>query len=471
LKKLSPSRRKEVMSRRKQHTSSESSLQVSDPATADWQQLVQQRLPSSLESQAKALGAFVRVRRIGSASLLLRALLCYVLSLSSLQDLSLWSRLVGVTDRAISAQGWHKRLRQSLAWLLWLFGELLAAPPPLWNGPTSQRILLVDGTEVKSLGPKGELWRLHCAYNLLTGCLAWVQVTTRRIGESLSFIPVRPGDILVGDAIYSRARQLVGVDQQGGYSLTRLSPHHLPLYAAGSPTCSSAFQFDVNGWLHTLSPGFYERQELVHFEQTTLPVRVIAIVPPPEKAAALRRKKEQEAKAQGRKLSEQARFLAGFILLVTTLPLPQWPTALVIELYACRWHIEVLFNRIKQVLDLHSLRWETPETAQAMLAVLLVAWLLIEEDLEALRRQLADGEPFAIPLSSWRLAHLALESLQQVVKGWYSQQRLRALLPSIRRLFREHRLRPLLEHRRRSRFHSLLAADADPTSLFDCSGA
>ena len=62
------------------------------------------------------------MRRIASASLLLRALLCYVLSLSSLKDLSMWSRLVGVTNVVISAQGWHKRLRQSLAWLLWLTG-------------------------------------------------------------------------------------------------------------------------------------------------------------------------------------------------------------------------------------------------------------------------------------------------------------------------------------------------------------
>jgi Transposase DDE domain len=328
----------------------------------------------------------------------------------------------------------------------------------------------VDGTEVKSLGAKGELWRLHCAYNLLTGCLAWVQVTTRQVGESLGLVPVQPGDILVGDGIYSRAPQLVAVDQRQGYSLTRFSPHPLPVYAAAAPSCSSTYQLDVCGWLHTLSPGVFERQAQVRFEQTTLPVRVIVIVPTPEKAAALRRKKEHEARAKGRKLSEQARFLAGFILLVTTLPLPGWPTALVIELYACRWHIEVLFKRIKQVLDLHTLRCETPETAQAMIAALLVAWLLIEEDLDGLRRQLADGEPFAVALSSWQLAQVACESLQQVVKGWYSPQQLRALLPEFRRLFRQRRQRPLLEHHRRHRFHSLLASDADLVSLFACSG-
>lgn len=459
------------MSHRKQHTSSASSVQGTDLASADWQQLVQQRLPSTLESQAKALGAFVRVRRIGSAALLLRGLLCYVLSLSSLQGLSLWSRLVGVTDRTISPQGWHKRLRQCLPWLLWLFGELLAAPPPSWRGPVSQRILLVDATEVSSLGATGQLWRWHCAYHLLTGCLAWVQVTSRKVGESLSLIPVQPGDILVGDGIYSRAGQLIAVEQKHGCSLTRCSPHHLPMYAASAPTCASTYQFDVCGWLHTLSPGVYERSVLVCSQQQTLSVRLIAVVPMPEKAAALRRKKLQEAKAKGRKLSEQALFLAGFILLVTTLPQRQWPPELVIDLYACRWHIEVLFKRIKQVLNLHTVRWQTPETAQAMLLAVLVAWLLIEDDLDELRRQVADGEPFAVELPSWHLTRLAWDSLLQVVKGWYSRARLRALLPEFRRLFRQRRKRPLLEDQRRHRFHVLLATDTDLAALFDCSGA
>jgi hypothetical protein len=93
-----------------------------------------------------------------------------------------------------------------------------------------------------------------------------------------------------------------------------------------------------------------------------------------------------------------------------------------------------------------------------------------EEDLEGLRRQLADGEPFAVELSSWRLARLAFEGLQQVVKGWYSHQQLRNALPQFRRLFRERRKRALLEPQRRLRFHSLLASNADRASLFTCSG-
>jgi hypothetical protein len=459
------------MSHRNQHTSSQPFTQAPDPAERDWHKLVDERLPKNLESQARALKAFQRERGLSCASLLLRAILCYVLSLSSLKELSMWSRLVGVTGVVLSSQAWHKRLRQSLEWLRWLFGELLAAPPPCWNGPVTQRILLVDGTQVRSIGPQGTLWRLHCAYHLLTGTLAWMHVTTQQIGESLGLVPVQAGDILVGDGIYSRARQLMAVEQRKGASLTRFSPHHLPLYAAQAPAWSVDAQLDVSGWLHPLAPGVYERAALVRFEQTALPVRVVAIVSPPEQAEALRRQKERQARAKGRKLSPQARFLAGFLLLVTTLPAAQWPTPLLIELYRCRWHIEVLFKRIKQVLDMHGFRCKTPETAQAMIAALLIAWLLIEDDLEELRRQLADGEPFALPLSSWRLARLAFTGLYHVVEGWYSPEQLTALLPEFRRLFRERRKRPLLEHHRRLRFHSLLAPGADLASLFNCSGA
>ena len=78
-------------------------------ADADWQQLVEQRLPTDLEVQARQLKAFQRARGVPSAQHLLRGLLYYVLSQSSLRDVSAWSRLIGLTSRVISGQAWHKR--------------------------------------------------------------------------------------------------------------------------------------------------------------------------------------------------------------------------------------------------------------------------------------------------------------------------------------------------------------------------
>jgi IS4 transposase len=145
-------------------------------------------------------------------------------------------------------------------------------------------------------------------------------------------------------------------------------------------------------------------------------VRLIAVVLPEDQADALRRKKQREARDKGRTLSEDALFLAGFHLLVTTLPEHRWPVAL-LELYRCRWHIEVLFKRIKQVLDMHRLRCETPQTAQVLIVAVLIAWLLIEDQAVELRPQITDGEPLSFPVSSWQLDQWACSAPKKVVEG------------------------------------------------------
>jgi hypothetical protein len=130
------------------------------PAEQDWQMLVEQHLPADLEAQARQLKAFQRARGLPSALLLLRGLLYYVLSHSSLRDLSAWSRLIGLTSKVISSQAWHQRLLASADWLLWLFNTLLAAPKRSFRGP-SQRILLVDATHVSCRDKRADRWRLR----------------------------------------------------------------------------------------------------------------------------------------------------------------------------------------------------------------------------------------------------------------------------------------------------------------------
>lgn len=439
-------------------------------ADQDWQQLVEQRLPAELEVQASALKAFVRARGVPSALLLLRGLLYYVLSQSSLRDLSAWSRLIGLTSTVISGQAWHKRLLASADWLLWLCNALLAAPPRSVSG-LSQRILLVDATHISCRDKRADTWRLHMAYDLLAGRLAWVRISTKHVGEGFAHLLLHAGDIVVGDGAYSRAKQLLAVANAGAFCLVRYSAAHLPLYAPLAPAWTREHRVDVLTWLRTLPPGLSERQAMVVEQQHCLPVRLVALVLPTEQAEALRRQKQRQARDKGRTLSPEALFLAGFVLLVTTLPAHTWSTARLLELYRARWQIEVLFKRIKQVLAMHRLPAQTPQGAQAMIYALLVAWLLIEEDVESLRRQLSDGEAVVDPLSSWRLAHLAFEALRQVLEGHWTPARLRVVLPELRRLFVERRQRPLREHQRRYQFCQQVLCQSDLVVLFGCSSA
>ncbi len=440
------------------------------PADQDWQRLVEQWLPTDLEVQARQLKAFQRARGVPSALVLLRGLLSYVLSHSSLRELSAWSRLIGLTSTVMSGQAWHKRLLASADWLLWLFNARLSAPTRSFRGQ-SHRILLVDATHVSCRDKRADTWRLHCAYDLLAGRLAWVRISTQYVGEAFAHLLLHVGDIVVGDGAYSRAKQLLAVAAAHAFCLVRYSAAHLPLYAPFAPAWTREHRLDVPAWVRPLPPGLYERRTMVVEQQDCLPVRLIALVLPQEQAEALRRQKQRQARDKGRKLSEEALFLAGFVLLVSTLPQAQWSAEQLVDLYRARWQIEVLFKRIKEVLSLHCLPAQTPLSAQAMICALLVAWMLIEDDVEALRRQLSDGEPVDCPISSWRLARLAFQGLCKVVEGHWTPLHLRALAPELRRLFIERRKRPLREHQRRYQFCQQVLCQSDLVVLFGCSSA
>lgn len=458
------------MPQRDHHTGSIEPAQVDLTLDEQWEKLVQERLPARLQEQARALGAFERVRSVERASDLLRANLSYVLNHCSLKELGLWSWLSGSSSNLLSSQAWHKRVRQSAPWLLWLFNELLAAPTSQRSWP-AKRVLLVDATHVSCQGRKGETWRWHCAYDLLVGRLAWVQVSDKHVGESLGLVPAQAGDLLIGDGAYSRAKPLLKVANGHAHSLVRYSPAHLPLYAVGAPKADREHQLPIADWLGSLVPGLYQRYANVVCEGRVLLVRLVVQVLPEEQAEDLRRQKQRQARDKGRELSAEALFFAGFVMLLTTLPELHWSAKLVLDLYRCRWQVEVLFKRIKQVLSMHTLRCRSSETAQAMIAALLVAWLLIEDDVEALRRQISDAEPSECPLSSWRLAQVAFRCLQKITEGDWDPRRIWALGPALRCWLQEHRQRPLREQQRRLQLRSKLGIDPDLVVVFSCSSA
>lgn len=122
------------------------------------------------------------------------------------------------------------------------------------------------------------------------------------------------------------------------------------------------------------------------------------------------------------------------MLLVTTLPPEQWSDQHVLRLYQARWHIELLFKRIKQLLQVHQLRCTTAATAQPTLTALLLGWALVEEESSAIRlalreavdctQQPAEAEQASWcqkgdqgPLSEWMLAEVSLDLFCQQIRG------------------------------------------------------
>ena len=165
------------------HTTTEDISQGSGDQD-DWRKEIIPRFPATLEEQAMKLKALERSRKIVCATDLLRGLLAYVYTAHSFAHLSIWSVLLGVAD--VSANDWRKRLQKESPWLDWLLQEVLAissAVSPWLPRAGVRRILLIDGTHWKCVGPQGLVWRVHTAFDMLAGRLTQIKVTDCHEGE------------------------------------------------------------------------------------------------------------------------------------------------------------------------------------------------------------------------------------------------------------------------------------------------
>jgi hypothetical protein len=435
------------------HTLPPLSEQLQSVINEGWEQEVLAQLPTDYEQQAQRLKAFVRQREIKRVADLLRALLAYVLCAPSFRQLGAWAVLVGLVN--ISHVAWRARLRQAHAWLLWLLCELLAVtlPPSRSQESRVQRVLLIDATRLKEPGGSGDDWRVHLSYDLLGGRLVGVRVADRHTAEAFELFLLGPGDIVVADRGYSRVRQWAYVLKLGGEVVVRLAVQQVPLLDEHGE------RLDVVAWLKELACGTQSRAVLFEHEGQRFSGRLIASALSPEAAERAREKARKKASKQQRTLKEETLFLAGWLLVLSSLPWASWSDAQVLALYRARWQIELVIKRMKQVLKLAQLRGKTAAINEATILALLVCWALQQQEAQWARQVLAQAvqqvatssaaagteseaaprrahEPREGEVSSWLLTALCVQTLRVVVQGYWTPARLQVCLPHLRRFVR-----------------------------------
>ncbi len=394
--------------------------------TEDWQKIAAE-FPMDLEASARETKALQRKREIRSAVDLLRLVWMYALSDWSLRLIGAWATLQGIGN--LSDVAVLQRLRNSQEWLGRLIGSLLEKRCQELREMANVRLRLMDATVITRPGSQGTDWRVHLGLDLGRGCLDGIEVTDAQGGESLArFVPL--GDeIWVADRGYAHAKGFGSLWGTSAGFVVRINWHNLRLEdASGQP-------FPLMNWLKTLSSA-QEQPVWVTTPQGRFALRLLAGPLPPEKVEQARRRARKNNAKKRRQVSANSLLAAGFLLLVSNLPAPDWPLQRVFWLYRLRWQIELEIKRLKSLLSLDHLRAQDPRLAQTYLLGKLLAALLLDGLIHPIRLQQPDWFiSLERPLSVWRTTDFLWQSFRQLICGPLSLAHFFHMLPALRRYF------------------------------------
>lgn len=399
------------------------------PLVQDWDQ-VELIVPDDLETMASTTGALVRRRGIRRAIDLLRIALAYAICDWSLRLVGAWCVLTGIAD--VSDVAILNRLRNSAPWLGGLIVRLLQRRRLHLAPQAGLRLRIVDASTVSRPGSQGTDWRIHLSFDLERLCLDGIEVTDAHGGESLVRFPGRPGEIKVADRGYAFVRSLAPDLAAGVGLVVRINWQNLPLQD------ESGERFDLIAWLKRTftSPvqGPQETGVWLVTPEGRYPLRLIAAALPQEAADRARQRACQNAKKKGRTPDRRTLFAAGFVLLLTSLPLSDWPASRIVELYRIRWQIEMLIKRLKGLLHLDGLRAQDSRLAQTYLLGKLLGALLLDELTQATATCVPTWfSSLERPVSPWRLTACLYEALRNLVCGPISVAQVMEALPKLQR--------------------------------------
>jgi hypothetical protein len=241
------------------------------------------------------------------------------------------------------------------------------------------RILLIDGTRLTQPGGSGDDWRVHLGYDLLAARLVDVRVADQHTAEAFELFVVGPGDVLVADRGDSRRKQWAYALRRGADVVVRLAVQQVPLLDEHGES------LDVVVWLKAAPGATQSRLVVFEHEGHREAFRLIACALSAEAAERARAKARKKASKQQRELKAETLFLAGWLLVFSSLPTQSWSDERVLSLYRARWQVELVIKRMKQVLRLAQLRGKTTATNEATILALLVCWALQQQEAASAR--------------------------------------------------------------------------------------
>lgn len=346
---------------------------MADDALPDEWEILRRWLPDDLNARARQHRFFQRERGLTDGERWLRLILMHVAGGLSLEQTALRAREMGLAQ--ISAVALFKRLRKAEAWLKDLCQHLLNEQQQrlgrgLW--PKEYRVRAIDATDVQEPGSTGTAWRVHYSIRLPELVCDHYELIDQSEGEKLARFEFRPGELILADRGYSHWAGAARVLASGAALLLRWHAKVFPVRTLQNKA------FEPLAHLRRLTKHTAgEWQVQFRHERKSYRLRLCAIRKNRLAAERARSKAMQKAQARGKEAEPLHLELAEYILVLTSLP-AGFSASRVLELYRCRWQIELVFKRLKTLLGAGHVPKTDDQSARAWMQAKLLTALLVE---------------------------------------------------------------------------------------------
>jgi len=331
-------------------------------------------LPADWRTSARALGALRRAREVKDEEVLLQLLLMHTAGGLSLKQASTRAEETGLAR--VSAVALFKRLRAAEPWLRHLTAEMVKemSNDVVTIGPAGRRWRIMDATDVLEPGPTGSAWRVHYSLRLPELACDFFEVTDSRGTESLEKLPIAAGDVVLADRGYGYRAGIARVLEAEADVVVRINAQTFPLIndAGRAFRTLSHLRRLGNGSCGDWKIGF-------EWKGKTYLGRLCAVRKSALNAERARKKAKRKSSNNYHEIQPSTLELAGYTLVFTTLPGSEFNAKSVMEIYRCRWQVELAFKRLKSLLALGHVPKTDPISCRGWLQGKILAALLIDK--------------------------------------------------------------------------------------------